>query len=74
MVALLKQKAKVGVARKERKTYEVADVFKKHQGEDGKTTLINQTKREPSVTRKYGAKKGDKITPEVMGQQNENMN
>ena len=41
MVALLKQKAKVGVAQKPRKTYDVADVFKKHRGEDGKTTLIN---------------------------------
>ena len=74
MVSLLKQKAKVGVAQKERKTYDLADVFKKHRDDDGKTTYINQTRREPSLTRKYGAKTGDKIKPEMVGQQNEKMN
>ena len=49
MVALLKQKAKVGAAQKTRKTYEVADVFKKHKSNDGKTIYVNQNKREPSV-------------------------
>ena len=57
MDALLKQKAKVGVAQKQRKTYDVADVFKKHRNEEGKTTMINQTRREPSVQRRYGTKK-----------------
>ena len=67
MVSLLKQKAKIGVTQKSRKTFDVADVFKKHRSNDGKTTMINQTKREPSVTRKYGAKAGDKIKPEMVG-------
>ncbi len=59
---------------KQRKTYELADVFKKLRTNDGKTTLINQNKREPSLTRKYGVKSGDKIKPDMLGQQNENMN
>ena len=39
MSALLKQKAKVGVASKERKTYDIADVFKRVKRPDG--TVIN---------------------------------
>ena len=35
MAALLKQKAKVGVATKPRKSFEVADVFKKVKKPDG---------------------------------------
>ena len=35
MGALLKQKAKVGVASKERKTYDIADVFKRVKRPDG---------------------------------------
>ena len=36
MSALLKQKAKVGVATKPRKLHDLADVFKKRPGPDGK--------------------------------------
>ena len=39
MSALLKQKAKVGVATKERKSYDIADVFKRVKRPDG--TVIN---------------------------------
>jgi hypothetical protein len=35
MVALLKQKAKVGVATKPRRTFEVSDVFKRLKQPDG---------------------------------------
>ena len=35
MSALLKQKAKVGVATKPRKLHDLADVFKKRPGPDG---------------------------------------
>jgi len=37
MSALLKQKAKVGVATKPRKSFEVADVFKRMRGPGGFT-------------------------------------
>ena len=46
----------------------MADVFKKHRNNEGKTTMINQNKRDLSVSRKYGVKKGDKILPEMTGQ------
>ena len=45
MSALLKQKAKVGVANKERKSYEVADVFKRRHGPGGTNINVPQQQR-----------------------------
>jgi hypothetical protein len=43
MVALLKQKAKIGTAMKPRKTFEVADVFKRKRLDGGfYENLVNQ--------------------------------
>ena len=49
MSALLKQKAKVGVATKPRKLHDIADVFKKRPGPDGtviKTPVVIKDKDE----------------------------
>ena len=46
MSALLKQKAKVGVATKQRKSYDIADVFKRVKRPDG--TVVNVAQRERS--------------------------
>ena len=40
MVALLKQKSKIGMAQKKRRTFEIANVFKKKKEEDGTVTNI----------------------------------
>ena len=45
MSALLKQKAKVGVATKPRKSFEVADVFKRMRGPGGFTQNVPQPNR-----------------------------
>ena len=45
MSALLKQKAKVGVATKPRKNFEVADVFKRMRGPGGFTQNVPQPNR-----------------------------
>ena len=45
MSSLLKQKAKVGVATKERKTFDVADVFKRVKKKDGTVLNIPQEHR-----------------------------
>jgi hypothetical protein len=42
MAALLKQKSKVGVATKPRKTYEHADVFKRFKQADGSIRSVLQ--------------------------------
>ena len=42
MAALLKQKAKVGVATKPRKSYEHADVFKRFKQADGSIKAVAQ--------------------------------
>ena len=47
MSALLKQKAKVGVATKERKSYDIADVFKKVKRPDGTVVKVPQEARSP---------------------------
>ena len=46
MVALLKQKAKITINRKERKKYEVADVFKKRKLNDEQ---LAQSQIQPQV-------------------------
>ena len=48
MSALLKQKAKVGVATKERQSYEVADVFKRRAGPGGTFVNVPQQQRGPA--------------------------
>ena len=45
MSALLKQKAKVGVATKPRKSFEVADVFKRMRGPGGFSQNVPQPNR-----------------------------
>jgi hypothetical protein len=56
MVALLKQKAKVGVATKPRRTYEIADIFKRVKLPDGTVknavsmqNLIDESKEQRSI-------------------------
>lgn len=62
MVALLKQKAKITINRKERKTYDLADVFKKRKlnEEDLASSLL-----QPQATdeEKKGQKDKKKIKP-----------
>ena len=45
MSALLKQKAKVGVATKPRKSFEVLDVFKRMRGPGGSSQNVPQPNR-----------------------------
>ena len=40
MVSLLKHKAKIGIVQRQRKTYEVADVFPKHRDDQGIITNV----------------------------------
>jgi hypothetical protein len=58
MVALLKQKAKVGVATKPRRTYEISDIFKRIKMPDGSVknavsmqNLIDESKEQRSIKR-----------------------
>ena len=65
MVDLLKQKSKVGIAQKERKRYDVADVFKKAKTADGQTFAFNQTNNFQNTTSKT-VKTVKKIVPNVL--------
>jgi hypothetical protein len=47
MAALLKQKSKVGVATKPRKSYEHADVFKRFKQADGSSKAVLQVQVGP---------------------------
>jgi hypothetical protein len=72
MVALLKQRAKVGVATKPRRTYDTADIFKRIKEPDGSVrnavsmqNLVDESKEQRSI-RKI-------IKPKVMEKYDEEM-
>ena len=54
-------------ATKERKTYDVADVFRKIPRVEGHTAYINTPPPKEQHQGKYGIKNGDKIKPEALG-------
>ena len=47
MMALLKQKAKVGVATKPRRTFDIADVFMRVKQADGSIKQVQHEERGP---------------------------
>ena len=73
MVALLKQKSKVKIAERERKTYDVAAVFKALPRKDGGTAYTDTKDATQQDQTKYGTKTGNKLKPEILGKQDEQM-
>ena len=67
MVALLKQKSKVKIAERERKTYDVAAVFKALPRKDGGTAYTDTKDATQQDQTKFGSKVGSKIKPAILG-------
>ena len=65
MSALLKQKAKVGVATKSRTSYDIADVFKRVKKPDGSYQNMPQEARDPEEM-KEGHRVKKIVKPKVL--------
>ena len=74
MVALLKQKTKISTKEKTRKKYDVANVFRVLERQEGKNAYADQPPPKEQNQTKYGIKTGDKMKPELIGKQDEQMN
>ena len=56
MVALLKQKAKMGLVQRSRKQHEVAEVIKRIKGNDGSAIKMSKVENKKSETEKKETK------------------
>jgi len=72
MVALLKQKAKITINRKERTKYDVADVFKKRKLNESSLAESQIQPQGPGEQKKEGNQR-PKITPTVIEKYDVNM-
>ena len=65
MVALLKQKSKITISHKPRKTYEIVDVFKRPK-HDPKVTQASKTQLDNSLNFSGAGKTAGKIIPKIV--------